>query len=203
MKDASVGRSSLLGLLTLLILLGGCAVVPWELRKEIDRSISFQELKENPDAYVGRRVLLGGEIIEAKNLKEQTELQILQKPLGSGDLPVETDESEGRFLVYHSGYLDPAVYRSGRYVTVVGEVMGEKSLRIGEADYRYPVMTSKFLHLWPRARRYYSPYYYPYYYPPYYPYGAFWLYYHYDPFWPYWYRDYYYWHSHRKDSHRK
>lgn len=192
MRGSCLGRPFLLGLLACLILLGGCAsVVPRELRKEIDRSISFKELKENPDAYVGRRVLLGGEIIEAKNWKDQTELEILQKPLGSGDVPVETDESEGRFLVHHPGYLDPAIYRSGRYVTIVGEVMGEKSLHIGEAEYRYPVMASKFLHLWPKARRYYSPYYYPYYYPPYYPYGGFWLYYQSYPLWPHWYYDYY------------
>ena len=178
-----------LALVALLILLGGCvSVVPKELRPEIDRSISFRELKEDPDAFTGRTALLGGEIIEAKNLQDETELEILQKPLGRGDVPMDTDESEGRFLVHHSGYLDPAIYRSGRHLTVVGEVMGGKSLKIGEAEYRYPVLTSKFLHLWVKARRYYDPYYSPYYYP-FSPYGGFyyhWLFYYHYPFWPYW-----------------
>ena len=36
----------------------------------------------NPDAYLGRTVLLGGEIIETENLQDQTRLEMLQKPLG-------------------------------------------------------------------------------------------------------------------------
>jgi outer membrane lipoprotein len=113
---------------------------------------------------------------------------------------MDTDESEGRFLVHHSGYLDPAIYRSGRHLTVVGEVMGGKSLKIGEAEYRYPVLTSKFLHLWAKAHRYYGPNYYPYYYPIY-PYGGLyynWLLYYHYPLWPYWYEDYPHWRHPRK-----
>jgi len=194
MRSFSFKGFSLLALVGLLVFLGGCSVVPRELRKEIDRSISFKELKANPDAYVGRTVVLGGEIIETKNLKDRTELEILQKPLGRRDVPIETNGSEGRFLVDQSGYLDPAIYRRGRYLTAVGEVMGSRSLQIGEAEYQYPVISAKFLHLWPYPRRYYGPYYpssYPYYYP-YYPYDRFyfgwWFYYPYHyRYWPPWY----------------
>jgi len=193
--------SCLLVLTLILLILAGCSVVPRELRREVDRSISFQELKQSPDAYVGRKVLLGGEIIETRVFQDETELEILQKPLGSGDAPLETDKSGGRFLVQNKAYLDPAIYRSGRYVTVLGEVMGEKTLRIGETDYRYPLLVSKFLHLWSRARRYYYyPYYdpyYPYYYSPYYPYGGFWFYY-YRPFWLWDHYDHYWYHHKRK-----
>lgn len=160
---------SLLGLLILLILALGCAsIVPREIRRGADRSLSFRELRANPDLYLGRKVLLGGEILETRNLKDQTEIEILQKPLGRRDMPVDTDESEGRFIVFRPGYLDPAIYRSGRYVTVVGEVLGDKALRIGEAEYRAPVLFSRFLHLWPGARRYRSPDDYPYF-SPFYP----------------------------------
>lgn len=190
-------RKALGALLLLLFFLGGCSVVPRELRKEVDRSISFSDLKENPEAYVGRKVILGGEIIETKNLQDQTQIEILQKPLGRGSVPLETDESDGRFLVYHPQYLDPATYQSGRYVTVMGEIMGGKDLKVGEAEYNYPVLTSKFLYLWPKARRYYGPYFYPYEYPyypynpyPYYPYDSFyfnWGLHYYSPLWLPWY----------------
>jgi len=217
MGSSSFKGFSLLGLLALLIFLGGCSIVPRELRKEIDRSISFKELKANPDAHVGRTVVLGGEIIETKNLKDRTELEILQKPLGRRDVPIEIVGSEGRFLVNHPGYLDPAVYRRGRYVTVVGEVTGERSRMIGESEYRYPIISAKFLHLWPCPRRYYWPYYpyyyypyyyYPYYYP-YYPfYGSFylgWYYYRHYPPWPYRYYDCpsRHHHGHHHKHHRK
>ncbi len=141
-------RAFFLGFLVPLFLLGGCAsVVPRELRKEVDRSISFAELKMNPDAYLGRTVVLGGEIIETENLPDETQLEMLQKPLGDGDRPVDTGWSEWRFLISYAGYLDPANYSSGRCVTAVGEVLGSKSLKIGEAEYQAPIISGKFLHL--------------------------------------------------------
>jgi outer membrane lipoprotein len=169
------------------ICLQACSVIPREVRKEVDGTLSFRELKEDPEAHAGKKVALGGEIVETRNFPDESLIEVLQKRLRAGDVPEETDESEGRFLVSHPGYLDPAIYRSGRYVTVVGEVRGSRTLRIGEADYRYPVLSSIFLYLWPRREIFYGPYhYYPYYYPPYYPYGVFWFYYPY-PVWPYWY----------------
>jgi outer membrane lipoprotein len=180
-----------LGLAAALLLMVGCAsVVPGELRKEVDRSISFEELRINPDAYVGRTVLLGGEVVDTKNLPDQTELEVLELPLDASDAPIDADESGGRFLVSYSGYLDPAVYSGGRYVTVVGEVLGAESLKIGGAEHQAPVLSGRFLHLWPKGFRYHEPSYYgPYDYPygyPYYPYAGFylsWSLYNFYPFW--------------------
>jgi outer membrane lipoprotein len=174
MKASFSKKTFLLGLLVPLAFLWGCSVVPREVRKEADLSISFRELQRNPDAYSGRAVLLGGEILQASNLKEETELQVLQKPLGRRDVPVETEGSEGRFIVTHDGYLDPAVYRAGYYVTTVGEVTGSRMLKVGGAEHLVPVIRSEFLRLFttPRYANYsYGPYDYPYYsYYPYYPY---------------------------------
>lgn len=198
---------SLAVLICFLLFLGGCAsVVPRELRQEIDPSLSFQELKENPDLYQGRKVLLGGQIVNMENLKEETRLQILQKPLGRGDVPQATDESEGRFLVDYGGYLDPAIYRSGRSVTVVGEVIGGESIEVGEAEFTAPLVASKFLYLWSDPSEYdgyyypyRSPYYYPYY--PWYPYFGLsfgWSFYNSYPFGTPWYG---YHHGHQGRGH--
>ena len=169
MKRSFSKKIALWGVLVPLVFLGGCSVVPREVRKEADLTVSFRELQRNPDAYSGRRVLLGGEILQVDNLKEETELQVLQKPLGRRDVPIELDSSEGRFLITHSGYLDPAIYRAGRYITVVGEVIGARMLKIGEAEQQAPVIRSTFLRMFSEPRRtYYSGYYDPYY--PDYPY---------------------------------
>jgi outer membrane lipoprotein len=171
MKGSFSEKIALWGILVPLLFLGGCSVVPREIRKEADRTLSFRELQRNPEAYSGRSVLLGGEILRLDNLKEETELEVLQKPLGRRDVPIETYGSEGRFLIAHSGYLDPAVYRAGLYVTVVGEVIGATALKVGEAEQQVPVIRSKFLRTFTEPRRYYSGYYDPYYaYGPYYPY---------------------------------
>jgi outer membrane lipoprotein len=180
MKGSFLIKMFLLSLLPLL-LLWGCSVLPQEVRREADLSISFRELHRNPDAYLGRTVLLGGEILQVDNLKDQTELQILQKPLGRRDVPVEGDISEGRFIVDYSGYLDPAIYRAGRYVTTVGEVTSSRMLKVGGAEYQAPVIHSEFLRLFAKPRIYYpgAYSYYPHYYDwywwgyPYYPFPSF------------------------------
>jgi outer membrane lipoprotein len=177
MKGSFSEKIALWGVLVPLVFLGGCSVVPREIRKEADLTLSFRELRQNPEAYAGRSVLLGGEILRLDNLKEETELQVLQQPLGRRDVPIETDGSEGRFLIAHSGYLDPAVYRAGLYVTVVGEVMGATALKVGKAEQQVPVIRSKFLRMFSEPRRYYAGYY-----DRYYPYDPYYL---YDPYYPY------------------
>lgn len=59
-----------------------------------------------------------------------------------------TDKSEGRYLVVVDRFLDPAIYRSGRDITVAGEVRGSEVRRLGEIDYRYPVIAASELYLW-------------------------------------------------------
>jgi outer membrane lipoprotein len=77
-----------------------------------------------------------------------------------------TDKFEGRYLVVVDRFLDPAIYRSGRDITVAGEVRGSEVHRLGEIDYRYPVIAASELYLWkkplfPQAYPYLYPYGYP------------------------------------------
>lgn len=160
------------------IFLFGCAaVIPQELAREVDRSISFQELKESPAVYQGKLVVLGGTILEAKNTSQGTVLEILQKPLDRYDRPKDVDESAGRFLALYKGYLDTAIYRSGRTITMAGKVLGAETRPMGEIEYTYPYLEVSSIFLWKEVRSeerpsviYYGrrPYwwYYPYY--PYY-----------------------------------
>jgi outer membrane lipoprotein len=111
--------------------------------------VTFEEVKRNPETYRGKRILVGGEIIETRNLQGKTEIEILQKPLGNDRGPLPVDESEGRFLLIHSSFLDPSVFRSGRRVTAVGVVEGSRSQRIGEMEMVYPIFENEHIHLWP------------------------------------------------------
>ncbi len=130
--------------------LSGCGpVISQEVRKEADQLIGFGELLANPDAYQGRTVLLGGEIIETRNLPENTMIFFLQRPLGPRDEPAVDKESGGRFLVISTGFLDPAIYRPGRRVTIAGAVEGKETHPLGEVQYAYPVIKKRELYLWP------------------------------------------------------
>jgi outer membrane lipoprotein len=159
-------------LFILIFFLSGCAhVISKDLRAKSDPSLTFGQVIKNPDGFKGKMVIWGGEIVETVNQRDgSTQIEVFQKPLGWRGEPRDIATSEGRLLILADKYLDPYIFRSGRKVTVMGEILGEKIKPLGEMDYRYPLLSGKQIHLWPE----YASYPYPYYY--------------YDPWWgyPYW-----------------
>jgi outer membrane lipoprotein len=179
-------RFRLFLLLFLTVLLSGCAhVISKDLREKADTALTFQQVLQDPNAYIDKYALWGGEIIQTINQKDGTTLiEVFQRPLGSGEEPKLTQASDGRFLALAEKYLDPYLFRRGRKVTVAGKILGSKTRPLGETDYRYPLLSGEQVYLW---EEYYYPAYYPYYpYSSYYPYYPYYPYYYY-PWWrPYW-----------------
>jgi outer membrane lipoprotein len=159
-----VKKFQLLLLFFLVFLISGCAhVVSKSLREQADRTLTFQQVLQDPSAFKGRIVIWGGEIIETANQRDgTTRVEVFQRPLGWGDEPKDTVASEGRFLALANKYLDPYIFRKGRKVTVAGELLGEETGPIGEMEYRYPLLLTKAIYLWEEYYYYpapYSPYY--------------------------------------------
>jgi len=170
------GASFLVFGLLLLIAFSGCSPISRELRVQADRTLSFQQVFQDPEVSKGKIVIWGGEIIETTNQKDGTTLIVLlQRPLDWTQEP-KIQRSEGRFIILVEGYVDPYVFRRGRRITVAGEILGKKVMRLGELEYPYPLLRSKQIYLW--GEYYYYPY-------PYYPWG---YYGYYGPRWgyPYW-----------------
>jgi outer membrane lipoprotein len=162
---------------TLAIVLAGCAsVVPGELQRVADRSLTLAEVRNRPGRYVDRTVVLGGEVLHVTPKQGQTEVEVLERPLGGQDRPRVTDESGGRFLLLMEGFLDPAVYRAGREITVVGQVQGLTERPIGEVTYTFPILRGRYLYLWPERQQVV-----------------------YQPLWPdpFWSDHWWFWHHHR------
>lgn len=145
----------------LFILLQGCLPISKQLRAQADKKLTFHQVFQNPEAYKGKIVIWGGEVVETINQKDGTTLIIvLQRPLDWTEEP-EFRRSEGRFIILVQGYIDPYVFRRGRRITVAGEILGKKVMRLGELEYPYPLLLSKQIYLW--GQYYYYPYPYPYY----------------------------------------
>ena len=171
------GNCSKLGFFVLLFLITfGCAYpISENLRQETQKNLSFSMVLQDPMAYKGAIVIWGGKIIKTFNRKHGTEILVLQTPLNWRERPEGEESSRGRFIAKSPGYLDAAVYRAGRKVTVAGEVSGKETLPVGEIEYTYPVVIIREIHLWPKEKAYYYPppdYYWGWgLYPPPYPYG--------------------------------
>jgi len=141
-----------LPLLFLLGLFGCVGVFPKETMREFDADVSLPQLMLHPERYKQRKVLLGGVILTARHLKGETVIEVLQKPLNWRNAPKDVDQSEGRFLVVSAGFLDGAIFRRGRMITVVGEFVGTRTQILGEIDYRYPLISMDKLVLWDKPR---------------------------------------------------
>ena len=114
----------------------------------IERS-RFHDVLVSPESYKGRVLVLGGEVLNAKRLRDGTQIELLQLPLEDGERPShDRQQSQGRFLAMQQEFLDPATMTQGTRVTIVGEVSGSKTDHLDDVEYRYPTLIVKHLHVW-------------------------------------------------------
>ena len=135
-------------LLPLALLAVGCAHnLSDKSRDMADRSVTFSMLRENPDAYRGKFVMLGGTIADVSQTPEGVQLEIVQHDLDGRERPDEATASAGRFMAITDKSLDLAKCRKDRLVSLAGEVTGKKVGQVQGAEYVYPVIAVKELHL--------------------------------------------------------
>lgn len=132
----------------------GCAgtpIVPPDLQENIERHVSFQQVKASPLSYQGKILVVGGTVLSVKLLKEGgTRIEILQLPHSSDYEPHgPLTKSGGRFLALHKAFLDPATIPIGTRVTVVGKVIGSTTAILDEFEYAYPTFDVLSLTMWP------------------------------------------------------
>jgi outer membrane lipoprotein len=114
--------------------------------------VSFLQVKASPDSFRGQSVVFGGEVLNARRLKDGTRIEILQLPLESSGHPgIDRTQSQGRFVAMHKEFLDPATLPYGTRVTVTGEITGSVTLPLDETEYVYPVVESRHLQVWTAA----------------------------------------------------
>src|SRR2546425_9024292 len=193
--DRSAGPA-LIGVCCLLV--SGCASsrqntfpleyeLPPELHRQVERRVSFANVKADRAAYKGRIILLGGEVLKAKRLADRTRLEILHFPLNEFNDPVmNRTASQGRYLAFQKEFLDPATVPPGTRITLVGEVTGTTEGDLDDMKYSYVTLDIRHLQIWPQTPMPYargSPY------TPFYSYDY--MYRYWDPYWgiywePYW-----------------
>jgi outer membrane lipoprotein len=159
---ANVNRFKLFLSFLIALLISGCAhVISKDLRSNIDPSLTFSQVFQNPVAYKGKFVVWGGQITQIINQKEgSTLIEVFERSLNWRGKPKGT-VSGGRFLILVEKFVDPYIFFRNRRITVAAEILGEKIRPLGEINYRYPLLLGKQIYLW---EYYYPTDYYSYYY---------------------------------------
>jgi outer membrane lipoprotein len=95
----------------------GCArvqVVPKDMQGQVNRDITFSQLLDNPVQYQGQLLVLGGQVLSAKRLKEATQIEVLHLPLSRDLKPVESlQESERPVFGVSKGFFGSCDSSSG------------------------------------------------------------------------------------------
>lgn len=132
----------------LITVLSGCASLPEFDVTHVVSSLTPESVVANTSSSKGKVILWGGTILDTRNLKDFTQIEVLAYPLDSNHQPIQKSKPQGRFIIKHSGFLEPATYIQGREVTVLGTIVDTQNAKIGESSYQYPVIHSKQLELW-------------------------------------------------------
>lgn len=141
-------RKLFLSMIAMLCLVGCAPVISSQSLNLVDHDISFANLRQDPDRYIGRHFFLAGEIAAIWNSNDGGEIEIIQFPADERGEVIDRDKPGGRFLAKSPDFIEPAVYRSGLLVTLVGKVIGKKTLPLDTIDYTYPVLAIDELYLW-------------------------------------------------------
>ena len=114
----------------------------------------------------------GGTIVGIVNTEDnKTQVEIVSRPLQRSGRPINNDRTDGRFIAEFNDFLDPEIYTTGRDLSVIGTVTDIVDGRIGETEYRFPLLLVTDHRYWkpaPPREYYYHPIH---------------DHYHYDPFW--------------------
>ncbi len=135
--------------------LAGCATVPpvYDPIRDSDfRGPTLAAAREQPDAFLQTQVRWGGALARVDNRRDETWLEIVEQPLQDNGRPASADDSGGRFLARVAGFLDPAIYATGRPITVVGVLADPAPGQVGEYRYTYPVVLAERHQLWSERR---------------------------------------------------
>jgi outer membrane lipoprotein len=131
------------------LLLAACATGPKPLRGEYSNITPSQAAKDNT---VNAKIRWGGRIVAVNNQAQRSCFEIVGQDLYGSARPQSMDRSIGRFIACRSGFYDPDVFKAGREVTITGAIDAFESRKIGEYDYRYPMVSADVVYLWPERR---------------------------------------------------
>ncbi|MBT8120534.1 MAG: Slp family lipoprotein, partial [Gammaproteobacteria bacterium] len=84
--------------LFVLFLLTACANTPELDTTEVDRTLTPKSVIAKPEVSKGKIVLWGGTILDTRNLKDDTQIEMLAYPLDSRHRPLLESKPLGRFI---------------------------------------------------------------------------------------------------------
>ena len=135
--------------ITIVILaLSACTAIPAQIQGRYPESSPARV----ETGVFGSSVRWGGVILDSENKDSGTCFEVLSRELDKYLRPELEDATLGRFIACAKGFHDPVIFTKGREITVTGRIENIEVRKVGDFDYRYPVMKVEDLVLWEKRR---------------------------------------------------
>ena len=151
-REGAAAMKNIILAISLALFFQGCsyAISP-EYVRQADSTISLHEIKQDPEIYQGKLVIIGGTIVQVSSTDHGTLLEVVERSLDYWGRPKRTKETGGRFMLSHPAHLNTLLYAPGREITAAATVEGEAA-GLAAPDLRFPLFLSKELKLWEDER---------------------------------------------------
>lgn len=137
----------------LLCLLSACSsTLPSQYIHQAEPGVTLTMLASNPDRYRDKIVILGGVIVEEKQMGDHLFLRLRNRPLDKDYMPhrppsLQSSEA-GHYWVMMRRQELPSDYRQWARVTVVGQVAGKRPSSAEPKSEPEPVLAALYLRGW-------------------------------------------------------
>ncbi|MFO0752117.1 MAG: Slp family lipoprotein [Thermodesulfovibrionales bacterium] len=128
-------------------------------------SASFSDLLMHPSDFKGGTFVFGGTIVSNESTARGSLLEAVYVPLSDeGLLQKESGGVQGKFLALYPGgrgALDPAKFREGSDITIMGVFTEMRTGIVNGTDYFFPFFEILEIHLWEEPGKipsWYAPY---------------------------------------------
>ena len=134
-------------------LLAACAptpIFPPDVSDKVDRTVTFENLKTNPDDYKDRTVELGGQIVGSITEQDEVHMLLRALPIRTTPVygPVDTGRLNGMFVIRYAGKIGAQDVQNGNMVVVIGAVMGAVATSLTGSPVRRLTVTAECFHIW-------------------------------------------------------
>lgn len=140
--------------LTCLILAGGCApqappAFPPQELKGAKTSPDLSMVRQDPEDYRGKTVLLGGQVLAVQTPQSGIrQIEVSQSLLDSQGMPT-LQPGSGRFLVIVEEALGVPEVHIGCRLAVLGEILGLSRQELAGSVYPYVLVKAREIRMWP------------------------------------------------------
>lgn len=126
----------------------GCSIIPKSIEEKALPEMPLPMLIQQAGQYIGKTVILGGYVLEIRDLNGQTRIIAIQAPLDSDQEPKSKDLSQGLIILNYHGILDKKVYAKDSKITVAGVVQGSSATKTPQSYYPYVELELAHIYRW-------------------------------------------------------